>query len=232
MSPASTVSSAPRIVGGAVPARFPEQGDVRVLCVGEAPGPRGADKSGVPFFGDRAGAPLYRALEAAGACVLPPGTWALPWDGAVFAREVLTPTLRGVALGNAYDRCPTDDGRRFRAPSRAELESPENVARLSADFDRAQARGLRVIVALGRVASRVCASVLGASVLDASVLHEARGATPARWPGVQLVTVPHPSAQGLLSAAPDRGRGARLADLAQAWEHDLVQILRRALEGA
>ncbi len=227
MSSASKGSSAPRIVGGAVPARFPEQGEVRVLCVGEAPGPRGADKSGVPFFGDRAGAPLYRALEAAGACVLPTGTWALPWDGAVFAREGLTPTLRGVALGNAYDRCPTDDGRRFRAPSRAELESPDNVARLSADFDRAQARGLRVIVALGRVASRVCASVL-----DASVLHESPGATPARWPGVELVTVPHPSAQGLLSAAPDRGRGARLADLAQVWEHELAQILRRALEGA
>jgi hypothetical protein len=216
VTPATASGAAARIVGRAVPARFPAQGAVRVFCVGEAPGPRGADKSGVPFFGDRAGAPLYRALETAGACVLPPGTWALPWDGAVFVREALTPALQGVALGNAYDRCPTDDGRRFRAPSRAELESAENVARLAADLDRAHERGLRAIVALGRVASRVSASVLEAE--------------PARWPGVELITVPHPSAQGLLSAAPDRGRGARLADLAQAWERDLVQILRRALE--
>ena len=53
-----------RIVGEPVPPCFPEAGHVRVLCIGEAPGPRGADKSGVPFFGDRAGAPLYRALVA------------------------------------------------------------------------------------------------------------------------------------------------------------------------
>lgn len=226
MSAETTERTDARIAGRAVPARFPAQGPVRVLCVGEAPGPRGADKSGVPFFGDRAGAPLYRALEAAGACVLTPGTWALPWDGAVFAREGLVPEMRGVALGNAYDRCPTDDGRRFRAPSRSELESPANVARFSADLDRAHARGLRLIVALGRVASRVSSSVLA---LADGVAH---GNATARWPGVELITVPHPSAQGLLSAAPERGRGARLADLAQAWEHELVRILRRALEAA
>jgi uracil-DNA glycosylase len=56
------------------------------------------------------------------------------------------------------------------------------------------------------------------------------GAHPDRWPHVILTTVPHPSAQGLLSAAPDRGRGLRLADLAAAWEAELAAVIRADLE--
>lgn len=207
-----------RILGAPVPPCFPDAGDVRVLCIGEAPGPRGADKSGVPFFGDRAGAPLYRALVAAGGCTLPEAVASLPWDGSAFASQSLRPVMRGVALGNAFDRCPTNDGQRFRAPSRAELESAENTARLARDLDAASARGLRRIVALGRVASLTMAMVLAQH--------------PERWPQVTLTTVPHPSAQGLLSAAPERGRGLRLADLAAAWEAELAAIIRADLEGA
>jgi uracil-DNA glycosylase len=195
---------------------FPADGPVRVLLVGEAPGPRGADKSGVPFWGDRAGAPLYRALAAAGACVMPAGVATLPWDGAVFAAHGLVPALHGVAVGNAYDRCPSDDGQRFRAPSRAELESVANRARLALDIDRACARGLREVIAMGRVAARLVERVLSDE--------------PARWPGVSWHLVPHPSAQGLLSAAPERGRGARLAELAAAWEAELAAHVRRRLE--
>ena len=206
---------ASRITGTAVPPRFPETGPVHVLCIGEAPGPRGADKSGVPFFGDRAGGPLYRALVLANACTLPVQVDRLPWDGAAFAQHGLVPALRGVALGNAFDVCPTDDGNKFRAPSRAELESPQNLARLARDVDSAAARGLTLIVALGRVAARTLELLL--------TTH------PERWTGVTLHVVPHPSAQGLLSAAPDRGRGARLADLAAAWERDLAQVIRRAM---
>lgn len=207
-----------RILGAPVPPCFPEAGDVRVLCIGEAPGPRGADKSGVPFFGDRAGAPLYRALVAAGGCTLPEAVASLPWDGSAFASHALRPVMHGVALGNAFDRCPTNDGQRFRAPSRAELESAPNMARLAHDLDAASARGLRRIVALGRVASLTMAMVLAQH--------------PERWPQVTLTTVPHPSAQGLLSAAPDRGRGLRLADLAAAWEAELAAVIRTELEGA
>jgi len=207
-----------RIVGEPVPPCFPDAGHVRVLCIGEAPGPRGADKSGVPFFGDRAGAPLYRALVAAGGCTLPEAVASLPWDGTAFASQSLRPVMRGVALGNAFDRCPTNDGQRFRAPSRVELESAGNMARLANDIDTARARGLRRIVALGRVASLTMARVLAQH--------------PDRWPQVILTTVPHPSAQGLLSAAPDRGRGLRLADLAAAWEVELAAVIRADLEGA
>lgn len=204
------------ITGKAVPPRFPDAGPVHVLCIGEAPGPRGADKSGVPFFGDRAGRPLYGALVLADACTLPAQVAELPWDGAVFARHALMPELRGVALGNAFDQCPTNDGRKFRAPTRAELESPQNLARLAHDVDTAAARGLTLIVALGRVAARVSALLLARY--------------PDRWPGVTLHVTPHPSAQGLLSAAPDRGRGARLADLAHAWEQDLARVITTARE--
>jgi hypothetical protein len=205
-----------RILGQPVAPCFPADGPVRVLLVGEAPGPRGADKSGVPFWGDRAGAPLYRALAAAGACVLPAAVQALAWDGAVFAAHGLVPVLQGVALGNAFDRCPSDDGRRFRAPSRAELESVANRARLAADLDRAAERGLRDVIAMGRVAARLVARV--------------HADEPERWPGVSWRVVPHPSAQGLLSAAPERGRGARLAELAAAWEVQLAAQVRERLE--
>lgn len=213
---ADDAAVASRIRGVPVPACFPSDGAVRVLCVGEAPGPRGADKSGVPFFGDRAGAPLYRALETAGACTMPPAVWSLAWDGAVFAAAGLRPTLHGVALNNAYDRCPTDDGRRFRAPTRAELLAAENEARLVRDIDHAHSRGLVLIVPLGRVATQVIERLLAT-----------HGAS--RWPSVRCSSVVHPSAQGLLSMAPDRGRGARLADLAAQWEATLVALLAPAL---
>lgn len=216
--PAAAKTTASRITGAPVPPRFPDAGPVRVLCIGEAPGPRGADKSGVPFFGDRAGGPLYRALVLANACTMPPQVSALPWDGAVFAEQKLVPELRAVALGNAFDSCPTDDGRKFRAPSRAELESSHNLERLARDIDKAAERGLTLIVALGRVAART-----------AELLLERH---PDRWPGVTLHITPHPSAQGLLSAAPDRGRGARLADLAAAWEQDLARVITSATESA
>ncbi len=209
MTPRVAVSdSNARIIGAPVAPCFPEDGPVFALCIGEAPGPRGADKSGVPFFGDRAGSPLYRALVAADACTLPELVSTLPWDGARFAEHHLKPVLRGVALGNAFDRCPTDDGKKFRAPSRAELESAENVRRLANDVNHARSRGLQTIIALGSVASRVMGILVSSHASE--------------WPGLSVQSVPHPSAQGLLSAAPDRGRGARLADLAAAWERDIA----------
>ncbi len=207
-----------QITGNAVPPLFPQTGPVRVLCIGEAPGPRGADKSGFPFFGDRAGQPLYRALVAAGACVLPDSVHDLKWDGALFHAHELQPVLRGVALGNAFDRCPTDDGVRFRAPSRTELYSPDNLMRLANDVEGARVRGLQRIIALGRVAAQVMEQVVERANTNGTA--------------VALIAVPHPSAQGLLSAAPDRGRGARLADLAQAWEQQVATLVREALDGA
>lgn len=197
----STATRVKRINGTSVPMHTPVDGPVYVIAFGEAPGPRGADQSGVPFFGDGAGKHLYRALANAGAALLPPLIATLKWDGALFREHGFVPAMHGVALGNAFDRCPTDDGVRFRAPTRAELEGDENLARLANDIAVARQRGLRGIVTLGKVAERTIDTL--AKHTDLSTLNR--------------VAVPHPSAQGLLSMAPNRGKGARLADLEDAW---------------
>jgi uracil-DNA glycosylase len=204
-----TALRAPRIGGAAVPTHVPHAGPVCVLVVGEAPGPRGADKSGIPFWGDAAGAPLYAALAALGAVTMPPAVAEGPWDGARFAALGLVPELHGVALGNAWPACPTNDGHRFRAPTRTELESADNLSRLQREVAALRLRGLQGVVALGRVAARTMARVLEAPA----------GA------GVRLATVPHPSAQGLLSMAPHRGRGARMADLQALWRYRCAEAL-------
>lgn len=197
----TTAARPRRINGTSVPMHTPTDGPIYVLVFGEAPGPRGADQSGVPFFGDGAGKHLYRALSAAGACVMPPLVATLKWDGALFRTNALAPAMHGVALGNAFDRCPTDDGVKFRAPTRAELEGDDNMARLTRDIDTAKRRALRGIVTLGKVAERT---------IDALARHTDLST-------LTRVAVPHPSAQGLLSMAPHRGKGARLADLEDAW---------------
>lgn len=200
-----TRGEAGRICGGVVPARFPESGDVAVLIYGEAPGPRGADQSRVPFWGDAAGIPLYRALVRAGRAVVPEAAWA-PWDGARLRAEGLWPVLRGVALSNAFPECPTDNGHQFRTPKRGELTSPANLSRLESELEQARARGASRVVTLGR-----CAAV----TLEGLVARR----------GMELVGFPHPSSQGLLMSAPGKGRGLKLEDLRAAWEDRLVEEL-------
>ncbi len=201
---ASAVSNrlSERIVGASVSPLVPDNGDVYVFIVGEAPGPRGADKSGVPFFGDAAGEHLYKMLHKLGAVILPSECNNLKWSGSEFASHKLRPIAHGVALGNAYDRCPSDDGIRFRTPSRKELESSFNVERLRNEVAQLQLRGLRGVVTLGRVATRTMEVVLSSTSFSA--LHR--------------LSVPHPSAQGLLSMAPNRGRGAIMLELKAEWE--------------
>jgi hypothetical protein len=197
----SEPSEASRILGRPVAPLLPPSGPVHVLLVGEAPGPRGADKSGFPFFGDAAGKHLYLVLARMRAVVMPPLVDTMPWDGARFHSAGLHPVAHGIALGNAYDRCPTDDGQSFRAPSRAELEGPENVQRLAGELEMLRARGLRGLVTLGRVATRTMDVVLANAPMPSLTRH----------------AIPHPSAQGLLSMAPGRGKGARMQDLQEAW---------------
>jgi uracil-DNA glycosylase len=159
------------------------------MLFGEAPGPRGADQSGIPFWGDRAGASVYRALEAAGLAQVPPGAYR-DWDGARFRDLGLAPVLRGAALSNAFPLCPTRDFQTFRAPTDAELLAGPNQERLVAE-ERAQ-------WVFGRL----------------------QGA-----PRFSLHLLPHPSAQGLLQAAPGKGKGLKLDDLRQAWGARLASLL-------
>lgn len=201
VQPNSGPQQANRIVGDAVTPLVPASGEVRVFVVGEAPGPRGADKSRIPFFGDAAGEHLYRLLVELDAAELPAACVTLPWDGSVFAQHALRPVVFGVAIGNAFDRCPTDDGMRFRAPTRVELEGPDNIERIRNELRMLSSRGLVGVVTLGRVATRTLDRVTETS----EFAHLARR------------SVPHPSAQGLLSMAPDRGRGARMDELKRQW---------------
>ena len=80
--PKRSASPKGRILGTRVPALFPAKGPVSALVYGEAPGPNGADKSGIPFFGDRAGRPLYEALEEEARCRFTRPIDDVRWDGA------------------------------------------------------------------------------------------------------------------------------------------------------
>lgn len=197
----------PRIFQTTVSTVFPSHGSVDVVLLGEAPGPRGADQSGHPFWGDRAGLVVYRALQATGRADVPAEAFA-DWDGARLKRSQCYPDLHRTALGNAFPRCPTNDGEKFRAPTDRELRDPENLARLGRDLATARARcpGSLQVITLGKRAAFVVQEVLE--------------------PGDRLASLPHPSNQGLLQAAPDKGKGLKLADLQAAWEQDLMRLLR------
>jgi uracil-DNA glycosylase len=177
------------------------------MLFGEAPGPRGADQSGIPFWGDGAGITVYRALAATGRAEVPDLAWE-DWDGARFKALGLLPHLKGTALSNAYPACPTKDGEHFHAPSNRDLLAPANLARLAAELTRAAQEGtspLRVI-AFGKRAEWVL-----------SRLSEA--------PAFALHALPHPSAQGLLQGAPNRGKGLKLKDLRMEWQTRLTDLL-------
>ncbi len=196
-----------RILQVPVEALFPQCGFVRVMLYGEAPGPLGADKSGIPFWGDRAGKPVYRALESAGFAEVPPDAYA-DWSGARLQALGLQPALKHVALSNAFPSCPTRDGQTFRAPSDAELKSSGNLARLERELCEGMRRcphWLRVI-AMGRRAAWILQR------LEAELDFELR-------------ELPHPSAQGLLQAAPGKGKGLKLMDLQACWEKKLQELL-------
>jgi hypothetical protein len=177
------------------------------MLFGEAPGPRGADQSGVPFWGDRAGVLVYRALEAAGLAQVPPAAYTV-WDGARFRDGGLLPVLRGAALSNAFPFCPSRDLQTFRAPTDAELRGPANLARLRRELLAAAERccGTLRVITLGKRAQWIFQQLEGA-------------------PAFQLHGLPHPSAQGLLQAAPGKGKGLKMEDLQREWEARLAALL-------
>ena len=196
-----------RILGTRVPPLFPEAGPICAMLYGEAPGPRGADQSGIPFWGDRAGKLVYRTLERIGAVKVPAKAWDF-WDGACLRKLGLVPTIQEVVLGNAYPNCPTDDGEHFRAPTNRELSSSTNLRRLQAELHQAasQCSNRLYVIALGKRATWLFQQLQDKPLFDFHVL-------------------PHPSAQGLLQAAPNKGRDMKLADLEQTWEQHLLDIL-------
>lgn len=198
-----------RILGTHVPARFPKRGDVTAIIYGEAPGPLGADKSGIPFWGDRSGKLVYQALVEAGRCTVPVEFGELPWDGAALAEEGYEPTMVSTAVSNAYPVCPTDDGRKFRAPKKDELRDPENVARVEGELKKARKRGLQTVIVLGRHADWLLGLHLGLREQTEIEYHQ----------------ITHPSPLGLLWLKRQAGEGTRMADVQKQWMRRFLAML-------
>ncbi|HXC26305.1 MAG TPA: hypothetical protein VNU46_10355 [Gemmatimonadaceae bacterium] len=218
MSTHSDLRAAP-IIGAPVRAAWPSHptDPVFVALYGEAPGRHGADKSGVPFWGDRAARVCYAALAAAGVASWHGGVDTLKLLGLELIARDLHPTLSGVMLSNVYDRCPAASPTRIRPPTSLELESTSNQARLRDELSTARSRGCHLVVAMGRIAGQVLSNVL-----------TALPPSPDGQSSMTLVIRPHPSAQGLLQAAPDRGRGCKMADLQAAWVQQTAALIRGA----
>lgn len=205
----SPSGDSPRILGTRVEALYPARGPVGAMIYGEAPGPRGADKSGFPFFGDRSGKLVYRALIESGRCALDADIDEVKWSGAALREAGLVPRLTNAALSNAYDVCPTDDGVKFRAPSRVELASEENLRRVGAEIARARRRGLRAIVVLGRHADWLLGDRLALRD-DASIAYH---------------QITHPSPLGLMWLK--RRSGGSMKDVEREW----MESFRAMLDG-
>jgi hypothetical protein len=174
---------------------------VTAIIYGEAPGPRGADKSGIPFFGDKSGLLVYKTLIEAGRCELDIDLDEVAWDGAALREAGARPTLIRTAMSNAYPICPTDDGHSFRAPTKKELSGEENVRRVTGEIDRARGRGLRTVIVLGRHADWLLGVHLG--------LRED--------PSVRYEQITHPSPLGLLWLKRKQGPDVRMADVQSQW---------------
>jgi hypothetical protein len=208
--PKRSASPKGRILGTRVPALFPAKGPVSALVYGEAPGPNGADKSGIPFFGDRAGRPLYEALEEEARCRFTRPIDDVRWDGAALRAAEIRPIVSDAALSNAYQICPTDDGEHFRAPSKAELSSPENVKRVRSELAKARKRGLHTVIVLGRTADWLLGTHLGLRD-DASIVYH---------------QITHPSPLGLMGMAKRAGKGVRVSAMKEQWQKDFRRMLR------
>ena len=208
--PKRSASPKGRILGTRVPALFPAKGPVGASVYGEAPGPNGADKSGIPFFGDRAGRPLYEALEEEARCRFTRPIDDVRWDGAALRAAEIRPIVSDAALSNAYQICPTDDGEHFRAPSKAELSSPENVKRVRSELAKARKRGLHTVIVLGRTADWLLGTHLGLRDEASIAYHQ----------------ITHPSPLGLMGMAKRAGKGVRVSAMKEQWQKDFRRMLR------
>ena len=108
------------------------QSDPRILIVGLAPGMHGANRTGRPFTGDHAGILLYQTLYQLGLATRPQSE---------SADDDLR--LRNARIANAVKCVPPEN-----------KPLPEEIRRCNAylQFEVRQLKGLRVILALGRVA--------------------------------------------------------------------------------
>jgi hypothetical protein len=209
---------------------------VIALLVGEAPGPRGADRSAHPFWGDEAGKLLFKGLYRAGlfkqvavrgvagglfdaeaAEIVPvapdfetcPVLW--PWSGQRFADGGILPVLDGVGITNAWAKCPTKDGEDFHRPTAKQMAQQDNVDRMMGEIELAQGwtpHGHLRVITLGTAA---------AWLMDHMRVGERDG--------VAIFRLPHPSPQGILSWRRKAGNVASVPETREAWIRDLFLAL-------
>lgn len=91
--------------------------DPSVLLVGEAPGPRGADLTGYPFWGDDAGIKLYGLIGELGLLDEPFSPWS---PGTSLVGEF--PPAGRYAITNACTQMPVGDDGKFCAPTASRLD--------------------------------------------------------------------------------------------------------------
>ncbi len=164
--------------------------DARVLFVAEAPGRLGADRTAVPLVGDVSGKRFDALLAAAG------------WGRAeVFVTNAVLCNPR------------SSDGRRNRAPSRAELEACAGLLRRQIEVVNAP-----VVAPLGAVAL----AALDRLAPHGLSLRDAVG-RPVPWRGRWLFPLYHPSPRALLhrtdeAQAADMLALRRFVDRLTEWE--------------
>lgn len=103
---------APRIVHYFSPSSAPS-----LLLIGEAPGPKGADRTGYPFWGDDAGLLLYELVGSLGLFDEP----FTPWQRGADLSGTTPPTGR-YAITNSCTQMPIGSDGKFRAPSKSRLD--------------------------------------------------------------------------------------------------------------
>ncbi len=118
------VTYAPRIVQC-----FSPSPNTALLLIGEAPGPRGADRTGYPFWGDDAGLSLYELVGCLGLLDEP----FTPWQRGADLSGTTPPSGR-YAITNSCTQMPIGKDAKFRAPpkSRLDLEAPRLLEEIKA----------------------------------------------------------------------------------------------------
>lgn len=117
--------------------------EVRLFLVGEAPGPRGANRTGFPFWGDDSGLDLYGLVEELGLLEAPLPRWK---RGADLSGS--QPPAGRYAITNACPQMPLAPEGGFCAPEPERLQ--QEAARLAEELKQLHPRA---VLACGKAAA-------------------------------------------------------------------------------
>jgi len=194
----------------------------KLLLVGEAPGPRGAHRTGFPFWGDDSGLLLYGLIEELGLMHAPLSRWKRGAD-----LSGTRPPLGDYAITNACPQMPLAPTGGFCAPEPERLvaEGPRLASELASFAPQVVlACGKAAAFALAQASRRLgveppgpLAAKLPAIKLTAAMA-ELAGANPWRLAGARALVTCHP-ARGQWSPSTPTG----------ALHEKIVAQLRRAL---